>query len=1024
MAGSSTTNLTKCPQRRFADHIARERFEREVDRNFLVIAPAGVGKTTAIVARIAHMATLPNWKELLSTLVVMTYTRKAAAEFRARVTDKLQKCAGVDAVRALESSFFGTIDSFLVQLLEEFGTRVGYGRRTRIIEMDSPEETLLWHDFLEDSKGRWTEFLPPDPLGKLLQLIDWEELTKTAREINPSSRVVLPDSFPSLPTIHWGAILSDDLPSAKASQAVVLSQRKIIGCWRENFEEGNYAPIRLKEKWSKAAIGGQTFADICHGDWLAPLARWVEVAGGVFCHKMAEAYQRFRLKNFAATYDDMRRTARKLLSHDDIVSCLRRRNYRVLLDEAQDTTADDFEFFLQIVPQDSAQNGPRQGYFSMVGDGQQSIYLADGEELERFGNICNRLKSNHLAEELVFNVTMRCPEAVVSTVNHLFPKVLDGFCGQARFVPMVATKRQFPGQVTHSMLHTSVPLATFRDEMEEFASFLAARTPEDFGVWRWSDIAILSGINRRSLWELQRVFAEHGIPAECKVRNRTWGDFFIYRWACGLVRVLTAPADFKEIVCVLREIFGISDEAIAMHVRAYNSTAEALMGNTEDGNENLIGSILRDIRVTQIANEDISTIFQNLNSRFRLLEKIKNCISPDAFSRELAVWEKVLESAHRADSCGISFQKFVPDFLRQFFAPCEIPSPPVDGIQIDNFHGSKGLQWPVVILPFLNRKISNRPVSLPHFTYRDGRPIWLVLADTDEYQHLKAKEDLGKLQNFGRLLYVAMTRAQQTLILVSSAPPAASRSGEAREEEPANGIQNVAEYSPQSLLNLDLQQFAPFTPGQIPFFESRPEPLAFANEDEFPAEDFGAICQKAREVLASMPTIPTVSADTADEPAPADGGQTDYGNWWHGTMRYFLWTAGEDAQREYLNHRVSRSPDGARGRQESDLFLKSRLYEFLRQRFKHFYAEWEFYDNSNGNGVIDLLCVSDCAREICVVDWKTDRWISGEQMEKYRRQVQRYADFLLNNSGENNVCGRIYHTPTGEDWIVTNATAK
>ena len=152
---------------------------------------------------------------------------------------------------------------------------------------------------------------------------------------------------------------------------------EIIRQWRANFDRGDYAPIRLKEKWSGAAIGDRTFADLCHGDWLAPLAEWVEIAGGVFCHKMAEAYQRFRLRNFAATYDDMRRAARMLLDHDDIVNCLRGRNYRVLLDEAQDTTADNFEFFLQMVPQDSVRNGPRQGHFSMVGDGQQSIYLAD-----------------------------------------------------------------------------------------------------------------------------------------------------------------------------------------------------------------------------------------------------------------------------------------------------------------------------------------------------------------------------------------------------------------------------------------------------------------------------------------------------------------------------------------------------------------------------------------------------------------------------------------------------------------------
>jgi ATP-dependent exoDNAse (exonuclease V) beta subunit len=1012
---SSAVTLTPCPGEPVADTIARERFRKEVARNFLVIAPAGVGKTTAIVARIAHMALLPDGKELLGTLVVVTYTRKAAAELRARVVDALRQCADTAILLALKASFFGTIDSFLVQLLEEFGPCVGYGHGMRIDEIGSPQETILWHDFIEASRGRWSEFLPDGPLAQLLQLVDWEELVNSSRKINPCSRIILPDQLPSLPIIHWDAILSDDLPATKVSQAVVLAQREIIWHWRKNFECGDYAPIRLKEKWSEATIGDQTFADICNDNWLAPLSQWVEVVAGVFCYNMSESYRQFRLKNFTATYEDMRHAARKLLCHEHIVSHLRERRYRVLLDEAQDTTADDFEFFLQVVPQDPVQNGPRQGHFSMVGDGQQSIYLTDIGELKRFADVCMRLKVSHLAEELIFNVTMRCPEKVVSTVNQLFPEVLNGRHGQAQFIPMVAARRKSPGRVMHIQLHALPRAATLRDEMKEFASFLAAKTPEDFGVWRWSDIVILSGINRRNLWELQRIFEEHGIPAKCKVRNRTWGHFFIYRWMCGLVRVLTAPTDFIETVCVLREIFGISDEAIAMHMRAHNSPAEALMGN----NGNLIGNILRALRNVSIANEDVSIIFQRLNFQFQLLEKIKNFIPPSDFSQELAVWEKILELAHHADGHGIPFQKFVPNFLRQFFAPCPIPSPPADGIQIDNFHGCKGLQWPVVILPFLNRKISSRPVSLPHFTYKDGRPLLLVTATTDEYKQFQANRDLGKLQNCERLLYVAATRTMQTLIFVASAS-ASPNNGEAAQKAGTGGMPSATECSPQLLLNLDLQQFVPFAPDQISFFESQPEPFAFANEDNFQSENFRIVCQRAREVLAAIPA----PANTFEEEGFIDDEQLAYGNWWHGAMRYFPWHADWGMQRRYLDGQIARSPDTTRGKREVALLLKSQLYEFLQRKFEHFYAEWEFCDSRIGSGIIDLLCISSHAREICIIDWKTDRGISVKQMGKYQMQIRRYVDFLLNNYGKDNVHGRIYHTPTGEDWIITKAMAK
>ncbi|MDR2667498.1 MAG: UvrD-helicase domain-containing protein, partial [Puniceicoccales bacterium] len=72
-----------------ADQNARDRFASECHRNFLVVAPAGVGKTTAIGERIALMALEPNGKEMLGELAVVTFTRKAAGEIRRRVESKL-----------------------------------------------------------------------------------------------------------------------------------------------------------------------------------------------------------------------------------------------------------------------------------------------------------------------------------------------------------------------------------------------------------------------------------------------------------------------------------------------------------------------------------------------------------------------------------------------------------------------------------------------------------------------------------------------------------------------------------------------------------------------------------------------------------------------------------------------------------------------------------------------------------------------------------------------------------------------
>ena len=60
------------------DQPARDRFITELGQNFCVSAGAGVGKTSAIVDRVAQLAL----RELssLARLVVVTYTKAAAEE--------------------------------------------------------------------------------------------------------------------------------------------------------------------------------------------------------------------------------------------------------------------------------------------------------------------------------------------------------------------------------------------------------------------------------------------------------------------------------------------------------------------------------------------------------------------------------------------------------------------------------------------------------------------------------------------------------------------------------------------------------------------------------------------------------------------------------------------------------------------------------------------------------------------------------------------------------------------------------
>jgi len=77
------------------DQPARDRFEQGHDVNISVIAPAGVGKTTAIVNRIVHLARLPEADAVdrLRRLVVVTYSVRAAQQMQQRARTAMRDAA-------------------------------------------------------------------------------------------------------------------------------------------------------------------------------------------------------------------------------------------------------------------------------------------------------------------------------------------------------------------------------------------------------------------------------------------------------------------------------------------------------------------------------------------------------------------------------------------------------------------------------------------------------------------------------------------------------------------------------------------------------------------------------------------------------------------------------------------------------------------------------------------------------------------------------------------------------------------
>src|SRR6266576_1438169 len=162
---------------RLSDESARARFADALDRNFSVVASAGSGKTTAITQRVLSIARSVNAAEILPRLVVVTFTNRAADEMQQRARQIiLEEKLGAEVQTAFNRAFFGTIHSFCMKLLTDYGHYLGLPAPLELLSDDDD----LWHEFVQ-GQTRIGHSLTEENRAALLRLVQARDLMELAR---------------------------------------------------------------------------------------------------------------------------------------------------------------------------------------------------------------------------------------------------------------------------------------------------------------------------------------------------------------------------------------------------------------------------------------------------------------------------------------------------------------------------------------------------------------------------------------------------------------------------------------------------------------------------------------------------------------------------------------------------------------------------------------------------------------------------------------------------------------------------
>ena len=109
-----------------ADADQREAITSDIDKNLLILAGAGSGKTRSLVGRVTYLHLVKGIP--LHRIRLLTFTRAAAIEMSVRGKDQLEKAYEAAGIHKKERPYVlaGTIDAFFKKLIEENYIDIGF----------------------------------------------------------------------------------------------------------------------------------------------------------------------------------------------------------------------------------------------------------------------------------------------------------------------------------------------------------------------------------------------------------------------------------------------------------------------------------------------------------------------------------------------------------------------------------------------------------------------------------------------------------------------------------------------------------------------------------------------------------------------------------------------------------------------------------------------------------------------------------------------------------------------------------
>lgn len=800
--------------------------------------------------------------------------------------------------------------------------------------------------------------------------------------------------------------------------------------------------------------------------------------------EFSERYQLEKRKRGLVDFSDFEHFTLKLLSDENgtpsaIADSYRDRFYEILIDEYQDTNDVQDHIFRLI-----SKNGEN---LFLVGDVKQSIYGFRHAKPQIF------IEKQHAYtddkhEVIYLSNNFRSRKEVVDAINRIFLQLMTPQTGKTDYktealvqtAPYPAAEQtDYQAEILIAEHSKTVEIDEESEDFNQETLVIAKRihqliTEEKFPVYdlktkisrpaNYGDIVILVRGIKTFANELYQTLTEHGIPVAMDATERLF-DTMEIKVIFGILKAIDNPYDDLALLGLLKSplFYWEEDDIFFVRELAPNKPFFYALQQSECENAKKVLSFLQDCKEVAY-HKKISVLLKMLYHDFHLKELFCVYKNPEQRMENLNLF---YQEAKRFDQTEISGLKGFISYLENTAKNKKSLNAfreklPENAVRIITMHKSKGLEYPIVFVSGLSTKF-NQEEAKQQVIFHPEYGIGANYIDKDKRfyyptltkQAILAASHEDQLSEELRILYVALTRAKEKLILTATVSNAEKKLQEWEITAQTGGITkgellragNFTEWIMPCVLNKPEFKMN-FASGeiQIPSTVENENRKEFGEEISFEAEHlFFPYHHSYRTTLPTKVAVTeanrlsksetsVVNLRLSDLDSLEDGySQSEYGTYFHKVFELLDLDAIKQGhlisevineaillvgEREYTKEIVAKI----------ELFFQTTLAkEMLSSNV--IYREKSFLVRVpakmvypvNSDDVILLQGICDCYfiknDEITLLDFKTDRNPNEEKIrQNYQKQLELYG-YALEKIENKNVVKKVIYTTENQSII-------